>query len=184
MPNIKGLMVSIIRTRAKLIFSCNQLPPNEAEQTNAFYNRLIILSFPHRIANENIDTVFKKKLLDEIDYIFLWGLEGLRRLMGNNFQFTESEDSIKLKDMYKNDSDPIRLYLEDNCEYEISSSEGIESRVLYKMYSSWCKELGYSAKNDSVFGSSIINIYGKIKKQRRDGSKRINVYMGLKNIAG
>ena len=178
----KGVDGFNFKNKAKLIFSCNQLPLNEAEQSEAFYNRLILLLFPHRIANNNINPNFKTELLNEIDYIFLWGLEGLKRLLNNNFQFTESENSIDLKSKYKKESDPIQLFLEYNCEYNKLNSDGIEGKDLYEYYSNWCKALGYRVKDASVLGQAIIRAFGEIKVQKRIMGKRKNIYEGLKYI--
>ena len=121
-------------------------------------------------------------MLSDVDYIFLWGLEGLKRLLNNNFQFTESENSIALKLKYKKESDPIQLFLEYNCEYNKLNSDGIEGKELYVFYSTWCKELGYKAKDASVLGQAIIRTYGEIKVQKRIVGKRQNIYEGLKYI--
>lgn len=179
----KGVDGFNFKNKAKLIFSCNQLPLNEAEQSEAFYNRLILLLFPHRISNENINPNFKNELMAEIDYIFLWGLEGLKRLLRNNFQFTESKDSIDLKAKYKKDSDPIQLFLDNYCEFDTMSSEGIEGNELYGYYNTWSKELGYKVKDNSVFGQAIIRKYGNLKKQKRIDGKRKNIYEGLKYVS-
>lgn len=179
----KGVDGFSFKNKAKLIFSCNQLPLNEAEQSEAFYNRLILLIFPYRIKNENINPNYKIDLLSEVDYIFLWGLEGLQRLIKNKFQFTESEASIKLKSRYKKESDPIQLFLDNNCEFEKLNSEGIEGNELYGYYNEWSKDLGYKAKDNSVFGQAIIRRYGNIKKQKRVNGKRKNIYEGLKYVS-
>lgn len=178
----KGVDGFNFKNKAKLIFSCNQLPLNEAEQSEAFYNRLILLLFPHRIANNNINPSFKTELLNDVDYIFLWGLEGLKRLLNNNFQFTESENSIALKSKYKKESDPIQLFLEYNCEHNKLNTDGIEGKDLHEFYSAWCKDLGYKVKDASVLGQAIIRTYGEIKVQKRIDGKRKNIYEGLKYI--
>ncbi len=178
----KGVDGFNFKNKAKLIFSCNQLPLNEAEQSEAFYNRLILLLFPYRIANNNINPNFKSELMSEVNYIFLWGLEGLKRLINNNFQFTESENSIALKAKYKKESDPIQLFFENNCEYNKVDSDGVEGKELYGHYSNWCKELGYRVKDASVLGQAVIRVYGEIKTQKRIDGKRKNIYKGLKII--
>lgn len=178
----KGVDGFSFKNKAKLIFSCNQLPLNEAEQSEAFYNRLILLLFPHRIPNNNINPNFKTELLKDVNYIFLWGLEGLKRLMKNNFQFTESANGLALKSKYKKESDPIRLFLEHNCEYNKSDSDGIEGKDLYQLYSSWCKELGYRVRDNSVFGQAVLRTFGDIKVQKRIAGTRKNIYEGLKYI--
>ena len=136
------------------------------------------------LPNNQIDPNYKAKLNNEIDYIFLWGLDGLKRLLANNFQFTEADESVALKTQYKKDSDPVKLYLEENILYDSTIDIGLESVELYKAYKTWCIELGYAPVNNSVFGSAIIKKFGSIKKQRRNDKKKVvSVYIGLKYIS-
>ena len=86
---------------AKLIFSTNSLPENYGDESNAFYNRLIIIPFNQVIPEEKQDKNLNLKLNKELDYIFMWGLEGLERLIQNNMQFSISQESKELLENYK-----------------------------------------------------------------------------------
>lgn len=86
---------------AKLIFSTNSLPENYGDEGNAFYNRLILIPFNQVIPEEKQDKTLNLKLQQELDYIFMWGLEGLERLIQNNMKFSISKESKELLENYK-----------------------------------------------------------------------------------
>ena len=78
--------------KAKMIFSTNNMPPNYGDKSDAFYERLIILPFNQQKKDGEKDPQLKYKLAEENDYIFMWALEGLKRLIKQNFIFTHSPD--------------------------------------------------------------------------------------------
>ena len=63
------------------------------DRSVGFFRRQIILTVKDKPADRVDDPFLSEKLIAEIDSIFLWALEGLRRLMGNDFRFTLSERS-------------------------------------------------------------------------------------------
>ncbi|MDD4113225.1 MAG: phage/plasmid primase, P4 family, partial [Herbinix sp.] len=73
--------------KARLIFSCNKLP-DSSDKSDAFFNRLIIIPFNHKI--KKMDPYLGKKIENEKNGILLWALDGLTRLIDNNFNFTEN----------------------------------------------------------------------------------------------
>ena len=63
------------------------------DRSVGFFRRQIILTVKDKPAVRVDDPFLSEKLITEIDSIFLWALEGLRRLMGNDFRFTLSDRS-------------------------------------------------------------------------------------------
>lgn len=76
---------------ARLLFSCNKIPRNYDDKSEGFYRRLIIVRFNHAVPEEKRDPDLLEKFRMESDGIFLFALEGLRRLMNNHFKFSEMQ---------------------------------------------------------------------------------------------
>jgi putative DNA primase/helicase len=57
-----------------LVFSCNKIPKNYNDRSDAFFGRLIALRFDNTIPVEKQDRGLKEKLLKEIDGIMAWSL--------------------------------------------------------------------------------------------------------------
>ena len=63
------------------------------DHSDGFYRRQLILSVKKKPPNREDDPFLADKLCGEIEGIFLWCLEGLRRLQSSNFRFTESSQT-------------------------------------------------------------------------------------------
>lgn len=61
----------------------------------AFFDRILYIPFDKAIA-KRIDG-FWERLIPEYDYIFTWCMQGLKRLMENDFEFTKCDESEKMK---------------------------------------------------------------------------------------
>jgi putative DNA primase/helicase len=74
----------------KFWFATNQFPDVEGAD-EAFYNRLLFVSFPNRVPDSRKDPELDEKLRAELSGILNWALEGLARLLENG-QFTDVRD--------------------------------------------------------------------------------------------
>ena len=62
------------------------------DRSDGFYRRQLVLTTKEKPTDRADDPDLAEKMKTEAEGIFLWALEGLQRLVANNFQFTESED--------------------------------------------------------------------------------------------
>ena len=101
---------------ATMVFSTNQLPmlaPNVNDK-GAFYSRWIMILFTHSfLGSENNAIEPGLQSEDELSGILNWSLTGLKRLLSNNWKFTEPIDS---KAFYRDMSNPIVVFLNAECE--------------------------------------------------------------------
>lgn len=63
------------------------------DKTDGFYRRQLILTTKDKVDGREDDPYLIDKLRKERDGIFPWALEGLQRLVSNNYVFTESVDA-------------------------------------------------------------------------------------------
>ena len=162
------------KSKARLLFSCNDLPMNVGDLSDGFYRRLIIIHFAHPISGDKLDPSFLEKLRAEADGIFLFAFEGLRRLIRNNFKFNETETNRKMLQQYRAASDPVLSFINENCRQDPSYSVG--STELWNSFKSYCKEYGFSYRSQKAFVSHLMELCPNIKKERDPrGQKRILV---------
>lgn len=143
--------------KAKLIFSCNGLPDNYGDRSDAFYNRLIILPFNHSVPKEKQDPHLNDKLEKELNHILNWAINGLKRLIKNNFVFTENQATKELVEEYKVNSNSVLLFINDMC--EIEESNIVSTTELYKNYKLYCEENGLMPLKTIKFYREIENNY-------------------------
>jgi putative DNA primase/helicase len=140
---------------AKLIFNCNELP-KEVEQSHAYFRRFLIVPFEHTIPEENQDRGLAKKIIRaELSGIFNWVLEGLKRILDQQ-AFTHSEAVQNQLELYKKQSDNVRMFLDDE-EYRNSNNSSIPLREFYEVYSSYCFSNGYKRCSSRTFNERLKN---------------------------
>lgn len=99
---------------ARLVFTCNRLPETN-DYTSAFFRRCILIEMNNIINSQDIQTNFEKVLLEEKEGIVNWAVQGLQRLVNNDFKFTISKNSKKILEKYKEDSDTLKIFIEEKC---------------------------------------------------------------------
>jgi putative DNA primase/helicase len=134
---------------AKLMFNANELPKN-AEQTNAFFRRFLIVNFDQTIPEHEQDRELSKKIIEnELSGVFNWVLIGLNRLLEQK-AFTESEAVNQARKQYELDSDSVNQFISEN-EYLPSVSAYVTIPLLYGEYRAFCIEDGCQAVKKSNF---------------------------------
>lgn len=174
-----------IVTTARLIFATNIIPQFK-DDTDGFMRRLMILPFKRQFLDETKqDKRFSDKDFwlesNELSGIFLWALNGLGRLMKNNWKFTEPESMKEVLSSYKEVINPILQFLEDNVEFSISGELAVYE--LYSQYQKHCASYGYNKENANAFGRSVRKVFPQATQSKntltRNG-KRTRVWYGIK----
>jgi P4 family phage/plasmid primase-like protien len=172
-----------LRNRARLTFATNVLP-RFADRSNGIWRRMLILPFYQVVPEEKRD----RRYLDpewwigsgELPGVFLWALEGLRRLRERG-RFKEPVECRKLREDYKRDANPARVFLLDHCVEEITATT--PSPALYKAYSAHVREQGHHPLSEPMFAREVRRLFPLADKQpnptwQPDGTKT-RLWMGL-----
>ena len=163
---IKHLYVDPRETNdyGKFIAAFNQLP--KAENTFGFFRRLIILPYEVTIPKEEIDRQLTSKLREEISGILNWVLDALPDLMVRG-EFTVSEKCEKALDLYRLQSDNVRLFFNELCERSEYTTEASE---VYKAYKNYCLESSLKPVGKQRFYERLESLagapelYGNLKR--------------------
>jgi P4 family phage/plasmid primase-like protien len=115
--DVKFVAVETTVPVAKHIFATNNLP-QIPDASDGVYTRLLIIKFNRIVQVNNRDPNLQDKLKGEIEGIIAWAVEGLKRLVKNNGQFTEIEESRLLLLDYKISQNPILNFIETSGEIE------------------------------------------------------------------
>lgn len=169
------------KSKAKLLFSVNELPANHGDKSAAFFNRLLIIPFKNGVREEDKDTTLFDKFQNEKDYIFMWMMEGLMRLHKKNYVFTESEEVTSAVENYRLKDDTVAQFVQENCTFDKNAT--IHSTFLHELYTRFCAdELGINIDTSEdylksgKFYSYLERRYGVIKKKGRNGDQKQTLY--------
>ena len=121
------------------------------DRSDGFYRRQLILKTKDRPENRVDDPYLSEKLLSEIDGIFLWALEGLHRLLKNDFHFTESERAKRNLEDSIYESNTVTGFLESEGYIRIGEGYQCSTRDLYEVYQTWCEENAYHTMSMGSF---------------------------------
>lgn len=136
------------QSKARLLFSCNTIPRNLGDKSEGFYRRLILIRFDHAVPENIKDPNLLEKLRAEADGIFIFALEGLKRLINNNYKFSETERNKRELEQYREESDNVLSFVGECCKLGADYDYG--STKLYNAYKGFCEDSGvkpYSQKN-------------------------------------
>lgn len=162
---------------ARLLFSCNSIPKNYGDRSEGFYRRLIIIRFNHTVPPENRDPNLIDKFRAEADGIFLFALEGLKRLISNDYIFSETDKNKKELQQYREDSDSVLSFIRECCvlnkEYSVGSTE------LFNVYKAYCEECGLKPYSHRMFVQQLINSNDHIERNVDKLGKR-RILTGIK----
>ena len=110
------------------------------DRSYGFFRRQIILTTKRRDRNRENDPFLSERLREEKDSIFLWALEGIYRLWGNNFQFTLSAQAKEnLMDSMTEGINAIE-FMRSKGYIVFDTRMQLTSRQLYRIYCDWCDD--------------------------------------------
>ena len=110
------------------------------DKSYGFFRRQIILSTKERPRDRVDDPYLSLRLKRETEGIFLWALEGIYRLAGNDYRFTLSEKSKRnMRESMAENANALDFLLSEG--YVVRKPEGkITSKMLFALYLDWCED--------------------------------------------
>lgn len=110
------------------------------DHSDGFYRRQLILTTKNRPAERKDDPFLVEKMCGELGGIFLWCLEGLQRLIANDYQFTVSEKSNENVETVKRSNNNIIDFLQSTGYIRFKADMEASSKELYEAYKMWCED--------------------------------------------
>lgn len=111
----------------------------------AFRRRIILFTKPKPEGRKD-DKDLPQKLARERDGILLWMLDGLKRLMKNDWEFTISDRARENLEQAKEDSFNLLAFLKEDSIIRLGVPDTAEfSSDIYTEYELWCEENGEKA---------------------------------------
>ena len=157
------------------------------DRSYGFYRRQIILTAKEREPSRTDDRFLAEKLKAESEGIFLWCLEGLQRLIRNNYEFTISDAAKSNLEEAISDSNNIPRFLESEGYFQFKADGQITSKELYALYELWCDDNSGKAVSPKSFGNYMCQNEKQLHLERnnsvrnRDG-RRVWGFWGMEPV--
>ena len=154
------------------------------DKSYGFYRRQLIITTKKPPDDRVDDPYLVEKIVTEKEGIFLWMLEGLQRLLENNYKFTISDRAKGNLLEAMQSSNNVIPFLESEGYIRLEKGTTATSKAIYNVYCKWCEEnaekpmssktvLGYLKQNSEELGiepSTNIPI---------DGGKKARGFKGI-----
>lgn len=127
-------------------YGLNRMPVT-SDKSYGFFRRPIFIPFNVRFGTEEqvktgeadkvgVPGIVEDIISNEMDIVFMWAYEGLKRLKANKWKITQSEASIKEMEEYKEEADSAYAFYKNNLVRMPGNK--INARELYTRYEEWC----------------------------------------------
>lgn len=126
------------------------------DRSEGFFRRQLILSVRERDKNRTDDPYLAEKMCAEAEGILLWALEGLKRLIDQNFHFTVSERTKANRENAIRDGNNIVEFMESEGYFRFKADSQISSKDFYAIYEIWCHDNAEKPLVAKSFSSYLI----------------------------
>lgn len=154
------------------------------DKSDGFYRRQLVIHVKPKKKDRIDDRNLIDKLTNESEGIAQWCLQGLHRLMENNYEFTVS-DRMKqnLEEMKKTDNN-IYDFLESDGYIQYESHTSASSKDLYFAYCRWCGDNLEKPLSEKTFSSQLKRDQDRLgirycKNLDIGGGKKARGYTGI-----
>ena len=157
------------------------------DKSEGFFRRQLILQTRRKPPGRVDDPYLSDKLKQEAEGIFLWCLEGLRRLQSNNYRFTVSQRAAENKEHAKRNANNLVEFMQSEGYIQLKADSTITSRDLYAIYQMWCEDNGYRAiaqRSVSSYLKSHLEDYNleASNKITNKSGKQVNGFWGIQAL--
>jgi P4 family phage/plasmid primase-like protien len=164
---------------AKLLFSCNKMPQTP-DDTDAFFRRWLIITFPNQFLTDNpkTDTNLKEKLTtpEELSGILNWAFEGLQRLLKQG-KFSIGETVEQTRDRYTLLSNPVRAFAETRL--ATATGKVTTKEAVYNAYIQFCREHNLPTVAKNAFSTQLPQYIACTSDRKRMQGKLISVWRDI-----
>ncbi len=149
------------------------------DKSDGFFRRQIVLTTKDRPAGRADDPFLVDRLAKEREGIFLWCLEGLHRLIGNNYQFTISEKTRENMETVKRSSNNVIEFLQSEGYIRFKADSEASSKAIYDAYQRWCEDNAQKPMSANRLSSELAQ-----NERLYNVEATNNVYVAGKRVRG
>jgi len=150
------------------LFSANE-PPLSSDQTEAWFDRWLVVPMERRFEDDEIDPHLAGKLTtrDELEGLLVLAVEGLRRLMARGrFDLPPSVQRARLS--YRERLDTVAGFVAEEC--QIAPDAWTQRSALYRTYRTWATDGGRLPVSAATFNEHLrAGFAGRVRESKRVG---------------
>ena len=156
------------------------------DRSHGFFRRQIILTTKPRREDREDDPYLAAAMKQELEGILMWCIQGLQRLVHNDFQFTVSQRSRENLAQAMKEGNNTLDFMASEGYIRLDQEAEISSRRLYSIYTDWCHDnMAPPLSSRSFIGALITDAhrYGITYTNRINGGNG-RLVRGFRGIRG
>lgn len=172
---------------ATLINAANELPEVN-DNTDAFFRRWIIITFPFKFVDSPEEEHEKQKKPgleeeitsdEELSGVLNWALEGLQRLFDNG-EFSGSRSTQELRERYRKLESTVGAFASEELVGVDDKDEWVTKDHLYETYVSWCQDNSLESEYKGQFFKKLQKYVPVHERRVSIDGRRQRVIAGVK----
>ena len=157
------------------------------DRSDGFFRRQIVLATKDKPAGRTDDPFLSDKLIAEREGIFLWCLEGLHRLLDNNYRFTISDRAKENISIVVREANNIVDFLSSAGYVQFKADSEASTKELYAAYKVWCEDNAENPLSPKSFSGFMAQNAGAYRLETTNnvyigGGKRCRGYLGIQAV--
>lgn len=160
---------------AKFLFSANDIPRIK-DKSGAVLSRLVIVPFDARFSKDDPDfdpyIKYKLRRRESMEYLIQIGIQGLKRVLGNN-SFTTSKRVVKQIEEYEENNNPILLFFKEK---KLEDFENQMTKEIFQEYNGFCHANGFTPLSNVEFAKQVKKRFGLVSSPKWINGKTVRVY--------
>ena len=132
------------------------------DRSDGFYRRQIGLVVKDKPKDRVDDKQLGDKLITEAEEIFLWCLEGLERLIRQDYHFTVSKEAQRRMEEARREDNNILDFLESTGYIRFEKNTVATSKALYMAYVMWCSDNALKPFSERTFSQHLKSNAGRL----------------------
>ena len=148
------------------------------DRSEGFFRRQIILTTKRKDKNRKDDPFLSEKLISEKEGIFLWCLEGLKRLIAQDYKFTISPQTEENMKEAVFEGNHILEFLASEGYIRLKADYTVTTKDLYAVYCLWCEDNAikpYAKNNMSHYLKEYGDAYNIVETNNLKNERGIRV---------
>lgn len=162
------------RPFAKFITAMNDAPVIP-DKSYGFGRRIIVLTFEKRFTDEEIKPRMADFLIEEIEGIFNWAVDGLKILLKND-GFLIQEAVGKATSDFMETLNPLLIFVNEMC--EVHDAVSVPTMELWECYAEWCADGKNRPLGRNRFLDQVRQTFPRVKSDKV-GEARVRTLVGI-----
>ncbi|ONU47739.1 hypothetical protein A8E62_31985 [Burkholderia cenocepacia] len=172
----------------KWILIMNELP-HITDFTDGLARRVDIIRWPVQFKGDKvIEDLAYQIIKEEKQIVLYWCLEGLQRMIKNDWKFTESAMVSNAMRDWRNAADKVRLFcVERNYHYDEDKKKKSDKLSLFEAFNKWADYNNFERMSSTGFWMRMNNIFPQLKedpdmKDKNTGRRACYLYVKAETL--